>query len=73
MRRQSVTIKNKLGVIKEVEIDDKKNENNICDLLGILNKNTCFDIFKDCQLEIDDNDKVPLMHLVTYKFKYQRW
>jgi hypothetical protein len=24
-------------------------------------------------LEIDDNDKVPLMHLVTYKFKHQRW
>lgn len=60
-------------MIKDVIIDDKKNEDNIADLLGILNKNTCFDIFKDCNLEINEDDKVPMMHLIKYKFNNQRW
>ena len=63
-RKCSVTVKNKLGIIKSIEINEEKNGNMLQDLLGLLNKNTCFDLFKDCKLDLTGDEKVPLIHLV---------
>ena len=42
------------------------------DLVGILDKNRCFDIFQDCQL--DGSDVVLAMkQRISFKFKKEKW